>query len=80
MKYILILLLFISCNPRLGNKALYEAEVKIVKLDNTIDTVKVIYFDYIVLDLDHALKKKDGKEISKNVKNYKILKKKKINL
>jgi hypothetical protein len=34
----------------------------------------------MILDLDHALKKKDGKEIAKNVRSYKILNKQRIKL
>ncbi len=79
MKYLVILLLA-SCYPKIGSKSLYEAKVKITRLDNSIDTIKVVYFDYMILDLDHALKKKDGKEIAKNVRSYKILNKQRIKL
>lgn len=79
MKYLVILLLA-SCYPKIGSKSLYKAEVKITRLDNSIDTIKVVYFDYMILDLDHALKKKDGKEIAKNVRSYKILNKQRIKL
>ena len=79
MKYLVILLLA-SCYPKIGSKSLYKAEVKITRLDNSIDTIKVVYFDYMILDLDHALKKKDGKEIAKNVRSYKILNKQKKTL
>jgi hypothetical protein len=79
MKYLVILLLA-SCYPKIGNKSLYKAEVEITRLDNSIDTINVVYFDYIKLDLDHALKKKDGKEITGNVKSYKILNKQRIKL
>ena len=80
MKYLTILLFLISCSPKVGNKQLYRSEVKIKKYDNTIDTIIIVYFDYIILDLDHCLKNKEGKEISKNVKSYKILKKEKVKL
>jgi hypothetical protein len=80
MKYLVILLLLASCYPKIGSKSLYEAKVKITRLDNSVDTIKVVYYDYIILDLDHALKRKDGKEITKNVRSYKILNKQRIKL
>ncbi len=79
MRYLLLLLL-LGCSPKSGHKQLYRAEVKIEKLDNSLDTIDIVYFDYIILDLDHVLYKKDGKIIEKNVKKYKILKKSKVKL
>jgi hypothetical protein len=80
MKYLVIILLLAACYPKIGSKSLFKAEVKITRLDNSIDTIDVVYFDYMILDLDHALKKKDGKEITRNVKSYKILNKQRIKL
>jgi len=69
-----------SCATRVNTyKTLYDAEVQIKKYDKTIDTVTIVYFDYIYLDED-ILYKKGGVFIEDSVKNYKILNRSKVDM
>jgi hypothetical protein len=56
-----------------GNKVLYLDKLEIVHLNEQRDTINVVYFDYIYINQDRDLVKKDGTLISKSVKKYKCL-------
>lgn len=77
MRYIIFLLFLAACSTKFSsNKALYKAEVEIVKTNGTKDTLSVVYFDYIYHDVEtQSLYKKNGDLIQKEVKKYKILNK-----
>lgn len=76
MRY-LILLFLLACSSKFSsNKALYKADIEIVKTNGTKDTISVVYFDYIYHDVEtQSLYKKNGSLIEEKVKRYKILKK-----
>ena len=57
----------------MGNKSLYLDKLEIVHINKQIDTINVVYFDYIYINKDRDLVKKDGTLISKSVKKYKYL-------
>lgn len=75
MRYIVFMFFLLSCSTRINhNKSLYTAEVEIVKVNGIKDTLSVVYFDYIYLDVkDHKLYKKNGALIQSEVKKYKII-------
>jgi hypothetical protein len=76
MRYLILLFLFACGSKFSSNKALYKANVEIVKTDGTKDTISVVYFDYIYHDVEtQSLYKKNGSLIEDNVKRYKILNK-----
>lgn len=76
MRYLILLFLFACGSKFSNNKALYKADVEIVKTNGTKDTISVVYFDYIYHDVEtQSLYKKNGSLIEDNVKRYKILKK-----
>ena len=63
-----------TCNRTIvGNKVLYLDKLEIVHLNEQRDTINVVYFDYIYINQDRDLVKKDGTLISKSVKKYKYL-------
>ncbi len=81
LKYILITGLVLSsfiliqtCSAKnVGNKSLYIDKLEIVHINKQRDTINVVYFDYIYINQDWDLVKKDGTLISKSVKKYKYL-------
>ena len=56
-----------------GNKVLYSDKIEVVHLNKKIDTINVVYFDYIYINQDWDLVRKNGTLISKSVKKYKYL-------
>lgn len=81
MRY-LILLFLISCSSKFNSsRALYHADVKVIKTDGTRDTLSVVYFDYIYYDVEtQSIYKKNGSLVEDKVRRYKILKKTQIKL
>ena len=76
MRYLILLFLFACGSKFSSNKALYKADVEIVKTDGTKDTISVVYFDYIYHDVEtQSLYKKNGSLIKEGIKKYKILNK-----
>lgn len=81
LKYILLtgllLTFFIivqNCNPNMtGNKTIYSDKLEIIHSDKKIDTINVVYYDYIYINEDRDLVKKNGVLISKNVKKFRYL-------
>ena len=81
LKYVLITGLILSffiviqtcSNKHMGNKSLYLDKLEIVHINKQRDTINVVYFDYIYINQDWDLVKKDGTLISKSVKKYKYL-------
>ena len=63
-----------SCNRNMvGNKTTYSDEIEVVHLDKKRDTINVIYFDYICINKNRDLVRKNGTLISKRVKKFKYL-------
>ena len=76
MRYLILLFLFACSSKFNSNKALYKADVEIVKTNGIKDTISVVYFDYIYHDMEtQSLYKKNGSLIEDQVRKYKIIKK-----
>lgn len=56
-----------------GNKTIYSDKLEIIHLDKKRDTINVVYYDYIYINEDRDLVKKNGVLISKNVKKFRHL-------
>ena len=81
LKYLLVtgliftfLMIIHTCNRSMvGNKVLYSDKIEVVHLNKKRDTVNVVYFDYIYINQDWDLVRKNGTLISKSVKKFKYL-------
>ena len=63
-----------TCNPNMtGNKAIYSDKLEIIHLDKKRDTINVVYYDYIYINEDWDLVRKNGTLISKSVKKYRYI-------
>jgi hypothetical protein len=56
-----------------GNKVIYSDKLEIIHLNKKIDTINVVYYDYIYINEDLDLVRKNGTLISKSVKKYKYI-------
>jgi hypothetical protein len=63
-----------TCNRNIvGNKTLYSDKIEVVHLNKKRDTINVVYYDYIYINDDWDLVRKNGTLISKRVKKFKYL-------
>lgn len=63
-----------TCNRSMvGNKVLYSDKIEVVHLNKKRDTINVVYFDYIYINQDWDLVRKNGTLISKSVKKFKYI-------
>lgn len=68
------LIIIQTCNRNIvGYKILYLDKIEVVHLNKKRDTINVVYFDYIYINQDWDLVKKDGTLISKSVRKFKYL-------
>ena len=79
MKKLAFLAFFTSCSQVVHHKALYQAEIQVQHKNEKIDTLQVVYWDYLTL-LDGKILKKDSTVVAENVKRYKFLYKKKVKI
>lgn len=77
--FFILIVMAISCSPITYNRYLYQAEIEIVRKDKTLDTVTVVYWDYLTM-YDSKIFKKDSTIIVENVKKYKFIERKLVNI
>jgi|688.fasta_scaffold1600436_2 hypothetical protein len=73
--FLIIIVMAISCSPIAYNKYLYQAEIEILRKDKTVDTMTVVYWDYLTV-YDSKIFKKDSTIVATNVKKYKFVERK----
>ena len=56
-----------------GNKVIYSDKLEIIHLNKQRDTINVVYYDYIYINEDLNLVRKNGTLISKSVKKFKYI-------
>ena len=56
-----------------GNKVIYSDKLEITHLNKQRDTINVVYYDYIYINEDLNLVRKNGTLISKSVKKFKYI-------
>lgn len=75
----IFIVMTISCSPITHNRYLYQAEIEVVRKDKTLDTMMVVYWDYLII-YDSKIFKKDSTIVTGNVKKYKFIERKRVNL